>query len=319
MDFSRELDHLRELNLLRRITTHSSAGLGELEIRGTRLINFGSNDYLGLSSHPDLVAQGQAALKMFGVGATASRLVVGTREPHERLERTLAEFKGAESALSFSSGYATATGVIPALVGPEDIVIADRLSHACLVDGIRLSRAVLRVFPHNHMGRLESLLSWARHQHKGAKILIVTESIFSMDGDEAPLAEIIELKERFEAFLLVDEAHGVGVTGPEGQGVAARLGLSDRVDLHMGTLSKAVGVSGGYVASSRECIQLLMNRARSFIFSTAVPPAIAEMAVAGIGLVRGPVGENAREHLRELIRLVEGRLPQRFQRSPSSS
>ncbi len=319
MDFINELHQLREARLLRRIATYSSFQEGELVAREARLINFGSNDYLGLASHPEMVSQGQTALRTFGVGATASRLIVGSREPHEQLERTLAEFKRTEAALSFTSGYATALGVIPALVGPDDIVIADRLSHACLVDGIRLSRAVLRVFPHNHMGRLESLLGWAHREHPKARILVVTESIFSMDGDEAPLAEIIELKDRFGASLLLDEAHGVGVTGPEGQGLAARLNLSDRVDIHMGTLSKAVGVSGGYIASSHDCIQFLLNRARSFIFSTAVPPAVAQMASCGIALCRGSVGESARKQLKTLVDWVDSQLPERFQRRPSSS
>jgi 8-amino-7-oxononanoate synthase len=244
-------------------------------------------------------------VERFGVGAGASRLVCGNFAPHEDLETTLAAFKGTEAALAFSSGYATAVGVIPAVVGPGDVVILDKLSHASLIDGAKLSGATIRIFPHNHLEKLERLLAGTR-QKLGAstRVLVVTESIFSMDGDAALLAQIVALKERHGAWLLVDEAHGVGVLGPQGRGMVASLGLEKRVELQMGTLSKAIGVSGGYVAASRAVCDLLINRARSLIYSTAPPPAVAWTARAAVTLLQGPEGDALRAKLWSNKRLL---------------
>jgi 7-keto-8-aminopelargonate synthetase-like enzyme len=189
-------------------------------------------------------------------------------------------------------------GVIPAVVGAGDTIILDKLCHASLIDAARLSGAILRIFPHNHLDKLERLLSDLRAKDADARVLVVTESIFSMDGDAAPLREIVELKNRFGAWLMVDEAHGVGVLGPEGRGLAAELGVEDRIELQMGTLGKALGVSGGYVACSTAVRDLLVNRARSFIFSTAPPPAIAWTAKKAVEVVRGAKGDALRARLR---------------------
>jgi 8-amino-7-oxononanoate synthase len=298
---SRALDrHLREIN---------SAQGPEVEIGGRRLINFSSNDYLGLANHPRLREAATSAIDEFGVGAGASRLISGTQSPHLRLERALAAWKGTEASLCFSSGYAAALGTIPALVGKDDVIVLDKLCHASLIDGARLSGAVLRVFPHNHVGKLESHLEWARREHPGKRVLIVTESVFSMDGDRAPLRELVELKKRFGAVLMLDEAHAVGVIGPNGRGLAAAENLDRDVDIQMGTLSKALGASGGYICGWRTLIEWLINRARSFIYSTAAPPAIAATALAAVDFLTSPEGEKRRLLLWERIRLMQQLLP----------
>ena len=281
----------------------------KLIIAGRRFINFSSNDYLGLANDPRLREAAVSAIDEFGVGAGASRLISGTQSPHLRLERALAKWKGTEAALCFSSGYAAALGTIPALVTKNDVVLLDKLCHASLIDGAKLSGAVLRVFPHNHLGKLESHLEWARREHPGKRVLIITESVFSMDGDRAPLRELVELKKRFGALLMLDEAHAVGVIGPNGRGLAADENVSEEVDVQMGTLSKALGTSGGYICGSRILIDWLINRARSFIYSTAPPPAIAAAALAAVDFLSSPEGEERRLLLWERIRLMQELLP----------
>lgn len=264
---------------------------------GRALWNFASNDYLGLARHPQIEAALIEGVRRFGAGSAASRLVCGTLPPHRLLEEALAEAKQTEAVLTFSSGFATALGVIPAVVGKADFIIIDKLSHACLVDAARLSGATLRVFPHNDLGKLERLLIATRRDHPAARILVATESVFSMDGDLCPLREIVVLTETHEALLLLDEAHGFGVLGEQGMGLAEQENLQHRVTFQMGTLSKAAGVSGGYLAASRDWIDLLANRARSFIYSTAPPPALAHAALASLNLIRSPEGKNLRAKL----------------------
>ncbi|MFO1486778.1 MAG: 8-amino-7-oxononanoate synthase [Verrucomicrobiaceae bacterium] len=259
-------------------------------------INFSSNDYLGLAGSAELRAALEEGVAKYGAGSGASRLVCGTHRVHLELEEALADFKGTDAALTFSSGFAVALGTIPALVGSGDTIILDKLCHASLVDAARLSGATIRVFPHNHLDKLERLLSTAK-----GRVLVVTESIFSMDGDAAPLKEITDLKNKHGAWLLVDEAHAVGVLGPNGRGLAAELGVEGQIDLHMGTLSKAFGLSGGYLASSRQVIDLLINRARSFIYTTAPPPALAHAALKALELLRGGRGEMLRNSLRKNV------------------
>lgn len=251
-----------------------------MQIVGRRLVNFSSNDCLGLAADPILREAAIGAIEAFGVGAGASRLISGTQSPHLALEAALAKWKRAPAAISFSSGYAAAVATLPALASKQDVVILAKLCHASLIDGARLSGATIRVFPHNHLGKLESHLEWARREHPQARVVVVTESVFSMDGDRAPLRELIELKKRFQALLLLDQAHAVGVVGAHGRGLAAELGLETQVDLQMGTLGKSLGVSGGYICGSRNLIDWLINRARAFIFSTAPPPAIYFLASA---------------------------------------
>jgi 8-amino-7-oxononanoate synthase len=302
--FQEQLQALRTRSLDRHLREICGAQGPEIEIGGRRLVNFSSNDYLGLANDPRLREAAIAAIGGFGVGAGASRLISGTQSPHLCLERALAKWKGTEAALCFSSGYAAALGTIPALVTKNDVVLLDKLCHASLIDGARLSGAILRVFPHNHLGKLESHLEWARREWPGKRILIVTESVFSMDGDCAPLRELVELKKRFDALLMLDEAHAVGVIGANGRGLAAVENLSDDVDIQMGTLSKGLGASGGYICGSRDLVEWLINRARSFIYSTAPPPAIAAAALASVNFLSSPEGEERRRLLWERINLI---------------
>src|SRR5206468_12212880 len=249
------------------------------------------------------------AIREFGVGAGASRLVSGTQSPHLRLENALAKWKQAEAALCFSSGYAAALGTVPALVSKDDVILLDKLCHASLIDGAKLSGGILRIFPHNHLGKLEDHLEWAHRERPGKRIVVLTESVFSMDGDRAPLRELVELKSRFGALLMLDEAHAVGVIGPNGRGLAAEENLSEDVDIQMGTLSKALGASGGYICGSHNLIEWLINRARSFIYSTAPPPGIIGAALAAVNFLTSREGEKRRILLWKRIRLIEELLP----------
>jgi len=307
--FAEEFEALRARSLDRHLREITVARGPEVEIGDRRLVNFSSNDYLGLANDPRLREAATSAVNKFGVGAGASRLITGNLSPHLRLERALAKWKGTEASLCFSSGYAAALGTIPALVGKDDVILLDKLCHASLIDGAKLSGAVLRIFPHNHVGKLESHLEWARREHPGRRVLIVTESVFSMDGDHAPLRESVELKKRFRALLMVDEAHALGVIGPNGRGLAAAENVSEEVDVQMGTLSKALGASGGYICGTRTLIEWLINRARSFIYSTAPPAAVAAAALAAVNFLASPEGEERRLLLWERIRLMQGLLP----------
>lgn len=291
-DLAAQSAELRAQGLWRELRLLEEVQGPVVRVDGQELINFSSNDYLGLASSPELKEALKEGVERYGAGAGASRLVSGTQSPHLQLEQALANFKQTEAALTFSSGYAAALGTIPALIGSADTIILDKLSHACLVDAARLSGATIRVFPHNHLDKLERLLASAK-----GRVLIVTEAIFSMDGDACPLAEIVALKQRYGAWLLLDEAHSVGVLGPQGRGLAAALGLENQVELHMGTLSKSMGLSGGYVAASRQVIDLLINRARSLIYSTAPPSALAYAACQAVALLSGAAGDLRRQQL----------------------
>lgn len=294
-----DLEEIREAGLLRELRRVDSAPGPRLEIGGCTLLNFSSNDYLGLADHPALKEAAIRAVEKFGAGSGASRLICGSLAPHHELEETLAAFKGAEAALTFSTGYATALGTIGALVGKEDIIVLDKLVHASIVDAARLSGAKLRVFPHNDMGALEDILRWAAARSAPAasrpsRTLIITESVFSMDGDLAPLRDLVDLKDRHGAWLMVDEAHATGLFGQHRRGLAEACEVSGRIEIQMGTLGKAVGAGGGYVCGSRALVDLLVNRARSFIFSTAPVPAAAAAARAGLELIQSSEGEERR-------------------------
>lgn len=287
---------------------------------GRFLVNFASNDYLGLSSHPEVRAAAIGAVEVFGAGSGAARLLSGSIALHAELEAALAEWKGAPAALSFGSGFALATGVIPALVGDGDLVVLDRLSHACLVDGARLSRARLRVFAHNDPDDLDRVLRRARAVLPAeARILVVTESVFSMDGDMAPLGALCDVKDRHGAWLMVDEAHGTGVAGPGGRGWVAEWGLGSRVEVQMGTLGKALGSSGGFVCGSRSLVDHLISRCRSFLFSTAPVPAAVGAALASIRLVSGTEGERLRGLLQARIQRLRGGLGDRCPAVPAGA
>ncbi|MEM1058769.1 MAG: 8-amino-7-oxononanoate synthase [Verrucomicrobiota bacterium] len=311
---SARLAELEAGHLRRGLRTLDSAQGPKVSVEGEPLLNFSSNDYLGLAWHPRLIDAAATALKRSGTGAGASRLICGNLDLHAALDQALADWKQTEAALSFSTGYATALGVIPSLVGRGDTVIADKLAHACLIDAARLSGATLRVFPHNNTAYLEKVLRRTRERRGGGRhhILILAESIYSMDGDTAPLEEILRLKDAFGAWLLVDEAHAAGITGPAGRGRLAERGLADRVDLQMGTLSKALGSAGGYVAGSRTLVDFLVNRARSFIYSTAPPPGVAAASLAALELVQDDEGERLREQLWANVRHFVDRMPEKW-------
>jgi 8-amino-7-oxononanoate synthase len=281
-NLAQELEILASQDLRRGLTeVEEILPGGRVQIAGRILLNLSSNDYLGLSQDPRIIAAAREAAARWGVGAGASRLVVGHLALHEEVEARLAAFKGTEAAVIFSTGYMANLGVISALMGPSDTVFCDKLNHASIYDGIRLSGANLVRFPHRDMNRLEALLQ----QAGPGKRLIATDSVFSVDGDLAPLQEMVELKDRYGAMLMVDEAHATGVLGPEGAGLAAALGLTQRVEVHMGTFSKALGSLGGYVAGDRCLIDYLHNRARSFIYSTAMPPPVLGAIAGALDLV----------------------------------
>jgi len=265
----REIEALRSQRLLRVLRDVDGPPGPRIRIEGREAINLSSNDYLGLATDARVRRAAAAAIEEYGCGSAASRLVSGNLRIHADLEEEIAGWKGTQAALVFSSGYAANAGAISALAGREDAVFCDRLNHASIVDGIRLSGARLIRYPHGDADALARLAERTPARRR----LIVTDSVFSMDGDVAPLAEIARIAERSGAFLMVDEAHAAGIFGPGGAGLAAEAGIADRVDIHMGTLSKAFGSAGGYVAGNRAMIRLLVNRARSFIFSTGPAPA----------------------------------------------
>jgi 8-amino-7-oxononanoate synthase len=302
-DFDRELtqrlDVLRQQGLLRGLRRIDSPQAPRIEMGGRKLLNFSSNDYLGLANEPALKEAAIRAVERYGAGAGASRLICGSLAPHEELDEVLAAFKGTEAAVSFSTGYVAAIGTICALLGKADVIIMDRLAHASAVDGARLCGATLRVFGHNDLNDLEAKLKWAREKARGAeaRVLVVTDSVFSMDGDHAPLREMVALKEQYGAWLMVDEAHATGLYGPNRRGLAEELGVSDRIEVKMGTLGKALGAAGGYICGSRALIDYLINRARTLVFSTAPVPAAAAAATAGVRFVQSSAGEDRRRKL----------------------
>lgn len=286
MAFQRQIrEALAELEAagLRRSPVRISGPQGpEVLIDGRPVLCLCSNNYLGLASHPALTAAAREAALQEGLGSAASRLVTGTMDAHQEAESALADFVGAPAAALFSSGYDANVGTIQALVGPGDVVFSDALNHASLIDGCRLSRAEVHVYSHRDPGHLETLLR--RHRPKAKKALLITDSLFSMDGVAAPLQELAELAAAFEAGLLVDEAHALGVMGPSGRGLSAAYGLEP--DARIGTLGKSFGAAGAFVAGSEALVSLIRNRARSFVFSTAPPPIIARAALAALTLVR---------------------------------
>jgi 8-amino-7-oxononanoate synthase len=305
------LETIRGRDLWRELRRVDSAQGPRIESCGRTLLNFSSNDYLGLANDSRLTQAAIRATEKYGAGSGASRLVCGSLAPHHELEERLALFKGAEAALSFSSGYATAVGTITALLGRDDVIIIDKRVHACVVDAARLSGARLRVFAHNDLNRLEAILKWARRlqaRDRRGRILVVTESVFSMDGDRAPLGELVALKEKHGAWLMVDEAHATGLYGANRRGLAEDLGVEEQIEIQMGTLGKALGASGGYICGSKRLVDLLVNRARSFIFSTAPAPAAAGAAAAGVELVMSNEGERLRQKLWEQVAQLRGSL-----------
>jgi 8-amino-7-oxononanoate synthase len=277
-----ELQAIKQGSLYRRLRRVENDQGPVLVLDGREVINLSSNNYLGLANHPALAGAAKQAIDRYGCGSGASRLISGNMALHEELERRLAEFKATEAALVFNSGFQANTGILSTLAGEGDLIFSDALNHASVIDGCRLSRAKTVIYAHGDLDQLETAL---KQSERSRRRLIVTESIFSMDGDEAPLTGIVELAKRYGAMVMVDEAHATGLFGANGAGIVAKLGLGDRVLVQMGTLGKALGGFGAYVAGSSALRELLINRCRSFIFTTSLPPAVMAMAIAAIDLV----------------------------------
>ncbi len=276
------LEQRRQQDRLRSLSPVEGRDPGRCRMDGRELVDLSSNDYLGLSAHPRLQQAARVAVHEKGTGSGASRLMSGDLQLHHRLEKRTADLKGTEAALAFNSGYQANTGLIPALAGRHDAIFADRLSHASIVDGALLSRADLHRFRHNDPAHLQQLLERKRSGARDA--LVVTESVFSMDGDLAPLDELADMAERYSCTLVVDEAHATGVYGPGGAGRVEAEGLTNRTAVIMGTYSKALGGFGAYVAGRRTLVDYLVNSARSFIYSTALPPAVTAANLAAVEL-----------------------------------
>lgn len=287
MDLLNWLEQRKNQGNLRRLFPFSRNSEGLLIVNSPqdegRLHDFSSNDYLALSRHPEVISQARGYLEQEGAGSGAARLMSGDRPGHHELEKAVAALKDREASLLFGSGYLAGCGVIPALVGRHDVVFADRLSHASLYDGCRLAASRLVRFRHNDMNHLEEQLKTRRGEREA---LIIVESVYSMDGDFAPLKELVFLKEKYNCLLLVDEAHATGIFGRKGGGLLEEEGLADRVDLILGTFGKALGSYGAYAACSETMKQYLINRARSFIYSTALPPPVVGASLAAVRLVR---------------------------------
>ncbi len=278
-----EITALEAAGLRRHLRTVMSAPTGTINLDGRDVVLLGSNNYLGLSTHPQVIAAAVEVTQAFGTGASGSRLISGNSELYTTLETNLAKAKNTEAALVFSSGYTANTGVIPILAGEGDLILSDALNHASIIDGCRLSRATKKVYRHCDVEHLKDLLS---ESTRFRRRLIVTDGVFSMDGDIAPLPDIYDLAAQYEAMLLVDDAHGFGVLGRDGSGTVAHFGLENRDIIQMGTLSKAIGALGGYIAGSRALVELLINKARGFIFTTGLPPATLAAANAALSVMR---------------------------------
>jgi glycine C-acetyltransferase len=287
-----EVDELRAQQLYRPLREMSSAQGPTCVVDGHEVVSLSSNDYLGLTHHPRLRAAAEQAVRDYGVGSGAVRTIAGTMSLHEQLERELAAFKGVEAALVFQSGFSANTGVLPVVAGEHDLFVSDALNHASIIDGMRLSRARREVYPHKDVGALREILARAAGQGNPDTgepyrlILVVTDGVFSMDGDIAPLPAIVEVAEEHAAAVLVDDAHASGVLGDHGRGSIDHFGLHGRVAIQVGTLSKAVGVLGGYVAGPRALRELLTQRARPFLFSTSHPPAVAAACIEALRVMQ---------------------------------
>lgn len=302
-----ELEALRSGGLYNNIRTLSSPQGAWLEVDGKKVLNFCSNNYLGLANHPKLVEAATNALKKYGVGPGAVRSIAGTMEIHTELERRLAAFKGVEAAIVLQSGFSANTAVIPVLVGKEDVIISDELNHASIIDGSRLSGARIERYAHANTTDLEDVLK--KNQGTYRRALVITDGVFSMDGDLAPLDQIYGVSSRYDAMLMVDDAHGEGVIGRGGRGIVDHFGLHGKVDVEVGTLSKAFGVVGGVVAGNAKIIEWVRQRGRPFLFSSATPPADVAACIAAVDLLESStelvdrLWENARYFKAELKKI----------------
>jgi len=284
LDFITErLNELKEQGIYRKLAVLQSPSDARCIINGKNVINLSSNNYLGLANHPRMKKAAIEAIEKWGVGAGAVRTIIGNMSIHEDLEAKLAEFKHVESVLTFTSGFTANSGAIPAIVDKGDVVISDELNHASIIDGCRLSKADVVRYKHSDMKDLERVILEVKDRYNIK--LIITDGVFSMDGDIAKLPEIVELAEKYGCLTYVDDAHSSGVLGTNGQGSAHHFGLSDRVDVQLGTLSKAIGVVGGYIAGRKNLTEWLNHRGRSFLFSTAVPPSVAAACIEAVNIL----------------------------------
>ena len=282
-DFEQKVRNLKSQHLHRQLQTVESPADATITIQGRKLISMASNNYLGLANHPALKQAAIDAIQQWGVGAGAARLISGTMPPHNQLENDLAQFKQVEAALTFGTGYTTNIGLIPTLIEQDGLILTDRYCHASLIEASRLAKAKVRVFHHNDIEHLEKLL---KKREKVSATLVVTEGVFSMDGDLAPLPDLLKLCQTYDATLVVDDAHGTGVMGANGRGTIEYFGLDPKDIIQIGTLSKAIGTSGGYVAGTASLINYLINVSKAFIFTTAQPPAIAAATSAAIEIIK---------------------------------
>lgn len=296
--WQKELEQLRQSGMFRSLRIVDDGQGPKVLVDGREVLLLCSNNYLGIAGHESLVQAMLSATEKYGAGSGASRLISGTMPTHSALEERLADFKGTEAALLFNSGYAANTGILQGLTGPEDVIFSDALNHASIIDGCRLSQARTVVYPHCDVSALAGLMDEERKGRKG-RWIIVTDGVFSMDGDIAPLKALCDLKEQHEALLMVDDAHGTGVLGARGRGTGEHLQCLERIDLHMGTLGKALGSAGAYLAADRVVIDTLINRSRSFIFSTSLPPGVPAAGIAALDLVDSTEGLLLREQLEE--------------------
>jgi len=277
-----DIEQLKEQGLHRSLRIIGSPNKPVFTVDGKDVINLSSNNYLGLTTHPKLIAASVKATEWYGVGTGAVRTIAGTMNLHEELERRLADFKHTQASLTFQSGFTANTGVLQSLLKDEDVIISDQLNHASIIDGIRLSRAQRKVFPHKDMDGLESVLK----ETQSARVrLIVTDGVFSMDGDIAPMPQIVDLAERYGAIVMIDDAHGSGVLGKNGRGTVNHFDLDGRVQIQIGTLSKAIGSVGGYVAGDEILRDYLIHMARPFLFSTSQPPGVVASCIAAIDVL----------------------------------
>jgi len=275
---SDELQKLREQKLYQKLRILETAQRPVARFDGREVINLSSNNYLGLTTHPKLKQKALEAIEKYGVGSGAVRTIAGTMTLHMALEEKIAQFKQVEASVVFQSGFTANAGTVQAILAREDVIISDELNHASLIDGCRLSRAEIKVFPHKDVEACEKILQGL--QNRPGRKLLITDGVFSMDGDIAPLPALVELAEKYGCIMMIDDAHASGVLGRHGRGTVDHYGLHGRVDIQVGTLSKAIGALGGYVCSTRDTIEFLYHRARPFLFSTSHPPSVAATCIA---------------------------------------
>ncbi|KPK01373.1 MAG: hypothetical protein AMK71_05815 [Nitrospira bacterium SG8_35_4] len=279
------MKHLKETSLLRKAVTIDSPQGPHIVINGELYLNFSSNDYLNLSGHREIVKAAIVSLYKNGVGSGSSRMLSGTLVPHVMLEQLIARFKNTQKAVVFNSGYAANTGIIPVIAGEDSVIFSDELNHASIIDGARLSKAKIKIYRHCDMADLEELLEKSTKSRSVQRKVIITDTVFSMDGDIAPLKSIHALSREYGALLMIDDAHGTGVLGKTGRGAMEHSGIKDSAIIQMGTLSKAAGCFGAFAAGKRSLIDILVNRSRSFIYSTALPPAVASASAMALHIL----------------------------------